>query len=505
MASKDFRVPVGGPYTNRVSESNALETESGYVGAGIVGVMIVGQSTSSTNKDQRFLNCFTETIVDTISNTKRVYCVKRPGFGTSNTPASGSIGTAIFIWTGEGANPPSVISAFGGTDSTIYKGITSLGAITGKATSISETFVSTTATLTVPSSDSTAWYYDAVVATMTKISDGQFPGNNGLTLAGGFAHMDGYACIMDTTGDLWASDLNSVTAWTATSYKSMNSYPDRGIGCIRNKNLIMAFGTESVQFLYNAGLTPFPFDVIPSMTMKIGAVAADAITQIADTVYWAGSTPQGGMSIFQYDGGIARISTPDIDNILIRGGTTNLSMTTIRFYGRSFVLVNSGTTTLAYCVEEKMWAEWSSTTPLWYKCAGVSTGATFVSYAVHNVQTSGKVYVMNPAFHVYTDDSVAYTARAQMAPMDLGTNRLKFWDELDIIADKETDASSLSISYSDDDYQNYTTYGTVDLSTQNPRAHRLGASRRRCWVLTHAAATPMRIEALAGRVTVGTS
>jgi hypothetical protein len=211
------------------------------------------------------------------------------------------------------------------------------------------------------------------------------------------------------------------------------------------------------------------------------------------------------LSIFQYDGALQRISTPDIDNILIRGGTTNLSLTSIRFYGRSIVLVNLGTTTFAYCVEERMWAEWSSTTPLWYKCAGASYGDTFVNYAVHNVQTSGKVYVMNPAFHVYTDDDVAYTARAQLAPMDLGTNRLKFWDELDIIADKESSASSLSISYSDDDYQNYTTYGTVDLSTQNPRVHRLGASRRRAWVLTHAAATPMRIEALAGRATIGAS
>lgn len=505
MSEKTFRIPVGGPYTNRVSESNALETGSGYVGAGIVGIMIVGQSTSSTNKDQRFLNCFTETIPDLITNTKRVYCVKRPGFGTHTTPAAGSIGTAILVWTGEGINPPSVISAFGGTNSTIYKGITSLGAITGKATSISETFVGTEPTLTVPSTDNTGWYYDAVVATMTRITDAQFPGNAGLTLAGGFAHMDGYACIMDTTGALWASDLNSVTSWTATSFGSANSYPDRGIGCVRIKNVIMAFGTESVQFYQNAGFTPFPLENIPNMTMRIGACSADAIAHIVDTVYWAGSTPQGGLSIFQYDGTLTRISTPDIDNILIRGGTTNLSMTTIRFYGRSFVLVNSGTTTFVYCVEEKMWAEWSSTTPLWYKCAGVSYGATFVNYAVHNVQTSGKVYIMNPAFHVYTDDGTAYTARAQLAPMDLGTNNMKFWGQLDVIADVESSSSSLSISYSDDDYTTYITHGTVDLSTQNPRTHRLGASRRRAWVLTHAAATPMRIEALVGRVSIGGS
>ena len=504
MADKVFRVPVVGPYTNRVSESNALETGSGYVGAGIVGIMIVGLTTSSTNKDQRFLNCFAETVADPITVKKRVYCVEGLVFATSTTPAAGSIGTAILIWTGSGAGT-GIISAFGGTNSTIYNGTTSLGAITGKATSISETFVSTTPTLTVPSTDSTAWYYDTVVAVMTKIASGNFPGNAAYTLAGNFAHIDGFACIMTTDGKLWASDLNSVTAWTANSYASTNSYPDKGVGCVRHKQLIMAFGTESVEFYQNAGLTPFPLQAIGNMTIKIGAVAADAITQIADNVFWAGITPQGGMSIFMYDGSISRVSTPDIDGILVLAGTANLSMTAVRFYGRSFVIVNAGTTALVYCVEEKMWHQWSSTTPLWYKCAGISTGSVLATYSVSNLSTSGKVYIMNPVFPVFTDDGVTYTARAQMALMDLGTMNKKQWHRLAVIADVEASASALTVSFSDDDYATYTTYGSVDLSTLNPFITRLGASRRRGWVFTHSANTPMRIEAIEGRAAIGPS
>ncbi len=504
MPEKTFRIPVVGPYTNRVSESNALETGSGYVGAGIVGIMIIGLTTSSTNKDQRFLNCFAETVQDSITNKKRVYCVKRPGFATSTTPQAGSVGTAILVWTGSGAGT-SVISAFGPTNSTVYNGTTSLGAITGQATSISETFVTTTPTLTVPSSDSTAWYYDTGVAVMTKIASGNFPGNAGYTLAGNFAHIDGFACIMTTDGKLWASDLNSVTAWSANSYTTCNSYPDNGVGCVRFKELIMAFGKESCEFYQNAGLTPFPFQVIGNMTMKVGAVNADSITRIGDTVFWAGSTPQGGMSIFQFDGNVSRVSTPDIDNILILAGATNLSMTACRFYGRSFIVVNAGTTALVYCVEERMWSQWSSTTPLWYKFAGVSSGTSLVTYSVSNLSTSGKVYIMNPSFPVFMDDGVTYTARAQMALMDLGTMNRKQWQKLSIVADVEASTSELSIIYSDDDYGTYTTFGTVDLSTLNPFVTRLGASRRRAWVFTHSANTPMRIEAVEGRANIGLS
>ena len=502
MASKEFRLPLAGSYTNRVSAVNALDTSSGYVGVGIVGVMIVGATSESTNKDQRFVNCFSETIVDAVTGQKTIYSVKRPGWGTNNTPSAGNVGNAIFVWTG-GSGGIDAISSFGGTNSTIYNGTSSLGAITGKCTGISETFVSATATLTVSSTDSTGWYYDTGVAVMTRITDVDFPGNAGKTLAGTFAHLDGYPVIMTTDGVLWAGDLNTVTAWTSTSFGSANSYSDRGIGCVRHKNFIMAFGTESIEFFYNAGTTPFPFAKNQSMTVKVGAISADAIAQIADTTFWAGSTPQSGLSIFQYDNGINRISTPEIDSILILAGASNVSLTTLRVLGRSFVVVLASSTTLVYCLEEKSWHEWTGTTILWYKCAGVSIGGTMVNYCVSKASTSGKVYIQNQASLTFVDDSVAYSARAQLKLVDFGTQNRKFWEEVRLVCDVEP-SSTATLSYTDDDYNTYTTHGTLDLSAPYPRATRLGSSRRRGWVVEHSSNTPFRAECLEGRASIGT-
>ena len=504
MSSRTFRVPLGSAYNTRVSAVNASDATSGYWGVGVWGSFIWGKTTQSTDKDARYVNCFVQTVPDDISNRKRIYTVKRPGFGTFVTPASGKKGYAILIWTGQGTGQK-VISAFDTPNSTIYDSTTSLGAITGVATGITETFVGTTPTLTVTGDDSTGWYYDTGVGVMTKITDVDFPGNAGKTLAGTFAHMDGFACIMDTTGALWASDLNSGSAWTATSFDSANAYPDKGIGCVRFKNFIMAFGTESLQFFYNAGLTPFPFAKAVAMTVKVGAISADAIAQISDTVFWCGSTPQGGLSMFQFDGNLSRVSPPEIDAILILAGAANINMTTIRFYGRSFVLVKAGANTYAYCIEEKMWHEWSWTTPLAYKCAGLSLGGTMVNYAVSNVSTAGKVFLMNHASLVFTDDTVAYTARIQTAKEDHGTNRRKFYNYLDIVGDVETDASPLTVSVSDDDYASYQVLGTVDLSNQLRRLTRLGSARRRAWALTHAANTPMRLEHGEGEMIMGSN
>lgn len=500
---KPLRVALAGPYNTRVSAVNASDTSSGYAGVGIAGLMIAGKTSPSVGKDARYVNCFLETVSDAASGRKRSYTVKRPGFGTQSTPATGKKGYAIFVWSGKGAGTD-VISAFD-NPSTLYNGAVSLGAITGQATGIAETTVTTTPTLLVASNDSTGWYYDTGVAVMTKIVDGDFPGNAGKTLAGNFAVVDGFACISTTDGGLYASDLNSVSGWTANSFDTANAYPDGNVGCVRHKNYILVFGTESMQPFYNAGLSPFPFAKAVAMTVKVGAISADAIAQISDTTFWAGSTPQGGLSIFQYDGNLSRISTPEIDALLILAGPANIMITTVRFYGRSFVLVLAGATTYAYCVEEKFWHEWNSTTPLWYKCAALSLGGTMVNYAVSNVSTSGKVYLMNHASLVFTDDTTTYTARIQTAANDEGTNRKKFYSYLDIVGDVETTTSPLTVSKSDDDFQTYDVLGTVDLSSQQRRLTRLGSARRRSWVFTHSANTPMRLERGEGELTVGSA
>ena len=500
MADYKLLLAGGSAENTRVSAVNANDSSSGYVGIGIVGIMIVGKTIGVNTKDSRYINCFIATVPNNVTGRKKVYVVKRPGFGAFSTPEAGSKGMAILVWTGQGSK---VISAFGDTNSTIYDGTTGLGAMTGYATGLTETFVSTQATVVASSSDSTAWYYDTSAGVTTQITDAQFPGNAGYTLAGTFAHMAGFACIMTTDGKLWASDVNSVTAWTANSFDSAQSYPDLGIGAIRWKNFIITFGTESMQFWTNAGLSPFPLSCSNAMTQKVGCVAAKAITSVADTVFWCGSTDKGGLSIFRFDGTLHRMSPPEIDASLILAGSANISLSAIRFYGRSFVLVKAGTTTFAYCIEEQMWGEWNSTTPLWTACSADSASGTMLNYAVSNVSTTGKVFSMNHASLVFTDDSVAYTATIQLPNEDHGTAHNKFYDNMEIVGDVESSASTLTVSCSDDDYQTTKVLGTVDLSAQRRFISRLGKAKKRSWIFTHAAATPMRLERAEGSLTIG--
>ena len=214
------------------------------------------------------------------------------------------------------------------------------------------------------------------------------------------------------------------------------------------------------------------------------------------------SLPEGGISIYQYDGSISRISTPELDEMLDLVGPNNISLTTERWYGLSFVVVNANLTTYVYCIEDKTWWERPGTR-LWYRCAGNSIGNTLYTYGISNTSTGGKVYVINPTAFTFQDDSVAYTAVWQTSPEDNGTSKRKFCGEIDLVCDREIEASALTLMYSDDDYASFTTWGTIDLSDARPRATRLGSYIRRAWRGEHSANTPFRIRYLEGQVEIG--
>ena len=81
----------------------------------------------------------------------------------------------------------------------------------------------------------------------------------------------------------------------------------------------------------------------------------------------------------------------------------------------------------------------------------------------------------------------------------MGTQNRKIWKRFKVIGDIQQSTSALTVKYSDDDYGNYTTAGTIDMNVQYQIENgltRLGSSRRRSWKLEHSANTPNRMEAI---------
>ena len=503
---KLLRLPIVDKTDSRVSAANPLPASSGVVGIGIVGIMIVGQTVDPSAKDARHINCFKRSVGDD------TYCWKRSGMAFSMTVQVSSTGVALMVWTGQG-NGDTLITAFGSVSSSIYQTSTLIGTnnsvttnIGAKATGITETTINNAPVLYITASNNSGWFYDTTISTViVKISDAQYPGNvTSLTLAGTGAHLDGYTFQMDTAGGIWNSDLNTISSWTATGVINANLYPDKGVGCIRWRQYIIGFGQETIEFFYNTGNAQgSPLTRIPNMAQRIGAVHADAVVSISDAVFFCGSTSQGGLAVYMYDGQVSRISPPEIDAVLLLAGASNIKMTTLLDLGLHFVLVKAGTSQYAYLIEEKFWFIWQSNLGF-VRFAGLSTGSPQVVYGVSELITDGKVYTINPVSRSFQDDGQVYSAKVQTKPIEPGNGAFTSYEEAQIVADVELSTSILDLSWSDDDYATNSNTRTLNLSTNVPKTSRLGGTKNpRSFSLTHADNTPMRIKELRVRVNVG--
>jgi hypothetical protein len=114
-----------------------------------------GNAALAVPEDQRFLNCTFSVVQNPVTGSAKLYVERRPGWGLDTLVENGSPATALI-------KPQSInatITAFGNTNSTIYYGLTSVGAITGRAIYMGETIISSTTYIVIKSSDGTGWYY----------------------------------------------------------------------------------------------------------------------------------------------------------------------------------------------------------------------------------------------------------------------------------------------------------------------------------------------------------
>lgn len=498
---QNVRIPLVEVANQRFADTTSFGTASGVVGVGIVGVMIVG-ATNIGSKDARLINCFPTRIKNPYNGEIRSYIQKRPGFGLVSTPGT-ETGNAVKVWLGQGTGNK-IISAFGDTNSEIFDGVASLGTITGLATDITETIVSTTPNLVIPSSDGTAWYYPDGGA-LTQITDVDYPGNASLTPTGTFIHLDGYAFIMTTDGRIWNSVLSSITSWQSTDFISANMLPDKGVGLASYKNRLVAFGKESIEFFENVGNpTGSPLQRIPELFIKFGCPDPDLIVNIEDTLGFVAVSSSGGYGVYILDNYQPRkVSYAELDALLGIIGIGNFNATGVKLHGKPLYILSSSTRTFVYSFEDDLWFEWSSGVPLWSKMTG-DTGNNIYSISnINNAGVLGKVFNINQQSIQYLDNGSTFTMAVQTNPIDFGTSRKKRLPKLWIVSDMYPSTNNLDISWSDDDYITYSPTRTVDMSSYNRYLTGLGSFRRRSFQFVNTSELACRLEAIEAEVIAG--
>lgn len=488
------RLPlVGTTFVRLTSEGST--SASGVVGHGVVGIMVVGATITST-KDQHFVNVLPEVYENPVTGKKALYLSKRPGFERLYSTGVSAGSTAVHVWAGKGGGTD-LITATGATNSTIYANNVSLGTITGRATFINETLIGSTPYLTIVSGSNAAYYYTP--STLTQITDADFPGNAGDTITGDFAFLNGYGYIMTTNGRLYNSDINSLSAWTAGSYISTNMRPDTGIGAIRYKNYILAFSTESIEFFEDVGNpTNSPLQKTQQAYINIGAVNQYCVKELDDTVAWVGTSAQDRIGVYMMDGlQPKKVSNVAIETLLSSVNPSGLYLNCQVIAGKTCIIVvsTSDARTYVFNVETEVWTEWTGPTTVWQYMAGIGKGVRYV-YAVTDQNTNGYVYQIDPTDYVFQDDGIDYTVTIQTSKFDGENRRRKFYDKARIIGDQYDATNTVYLSWSDDDYQSFSTPRSIDMASDNCWVTHMGSSYRRAFKITQSNDQPLRLEAL---------
>ena len=143
----------------------------------------------------------------------------------------------------------------------------------------------------------------------------------------GCVFLDNYVFIGTSNNRIYNCNVGDPTTWDALNYISFEQTTDNLVGIVKHLNYLVAFGSVSTQFYYDAAnATGSPLALAQSYTAEIGCASGDSIVATSNTVLWVGTSKTYGRGVYIMDGVSAvRVSTPSVDRHLEADGLSDVS------------------------------------------------------------------------------------------------------------------------------------------------------------------------------------
>lgn len=469
--------------------------------------------------DQRKVNCFYEPIKNAITGETTLHLVKRPGVSVTSGTAGAGIGNAnqqtyLIIRSRANALPtgigdPWVISTSTVSASTITRvSATSPATTFSVVTSYTPKFIDQTAVnnidtvvlQTIGSEGSPQRvFYASTITGWTEIVSSFSTINH----VGKMEFMDGYAFQMDVSSRIFNSNINTISTWPVGNLITKQSKFDVAVGLARLGNQILAFGFETCEMFYNAGLTPAPLAPLKHLNAKIGmatfsagALGSHYYAVDDNKMYFCGKRGTDiSNGAYVYDGArFQKISTPAIDKILTEKVPQHVE--SFYFAGQqaiSFRLDHVTTTPHRWLMFFPRWNDWLEWQSDVFK--PVSDKNMFLGFGT----SSNRLYQF--ANSQWIDNVTPYTQLVRFKIPTDGNHR-KTMPYLGLVGDTEvsTTTSRFDVAISDDDWQTTTAVGSIDMTSKDKIITRLGAYKDRGIVLTHSGNTETRLRYVVAKV-----
>ncbi len=461
----------------------------------------LGNTGVQAGYDQRKVNACYETVQNPLTGKTTLVLAKRPGATASSNVNYGS--DTQVVWLVERVNAsagvPCLIVRDSNDTKSEYNGNTKtiLSSADYVPAYSSQTVISGTPTYIVQLRDDDSgvgaqkvyWSADLTGA-WTEITDADF---TAIDKRGKVAYLDGTMYIAGAHG-IYGSDLNSVTAWTATNLISKSTEQDYTLGIIPFGDQILLFGERYCEKFHNAGnATGSLLSRIPGSIERVGlgrsmfeANTTEYYCSVGKRLYFLGNMTgsYGGISLIAYDGvRFERVSGQAEDRIMSEANVYGLfPFAHHTEHAIAITLTPPGTTParwLMFYPDTKSWFEWTSTVIVPMN-SGAIYGGLGVPDTLYNFASANK----------WQDDATSYEFLTQFRlPFD--DDERHFMYRCGVQAD--TVSTTLTVKFNDTGAATYGTGRTLDLSQPRKIMHRCGTFRERYVQLSNTSDKQIRL------------
>lgn len=317
--------------------------------------------------------------------------------------------------------------------------------------------------------------------------------------------LDGYIFILKSnTSDLYNSNLNDPLAWTAGDFISAEIQPDQAIRPIKLNNYIVIFSSKSIEYFWDAGnVSGSPLQRNDTPVKFNGYLGGYA--QWGNQAYIVGNNVEGQPDIFVLED----LKADSIGNETISRYLANLTETYTSYSGsmvasggHTFYVLNAGDYTFVCDLVTKQWFRWGYQQQIGFPIGASVNTKTLTTYkSLFYLSDSSTIYEFSPT--LYQDNGVNFTTQGVTDNEVFGTYDQKMMARLTVWADKPPASGVLLLSWSDDDYQSYSTPQPVELFQELPCIRRLGRFRRRAFKWQYTTNQPLRLQGFEVELNMG--
>lgn len=370
------------------------------------------------------------------------------------------------------------------------------------------------------------WYVNQAASSVTQISDPQFP----TTLCHGGAILDSYLFVMDEDGIIYNSEEDDPTSWLATDFMEAERENDKGVYLAKHHDHIVAFGTRTIEFFYNAGnVTGSPLNRRQDLSYKIGCATGLGVWENGDTIYFIGSMEDGQLTVYKMENFQITPVANDMMNYYVSNGVLQSDLTFhlsgVSVMGHDILLMtvyelNGGEIdpkmTISYDSRTNLWGLWATTVstgyfPLmaWTKRTG-GHNETLAARSGEGIMSNGDVFTIRetlvPKDTIGADDGVyedgvyesgVYVAGTSSTSTNIETSirtgmiegdayEWKFQNAFRVVMENTLASQTLTMTYSDERNDNFLSMGEIDTADTRKEIHQGGRFLKRNYQLDYA-------------------